>query len=456
MRPEYQISKLIRINSYFEGALSSKAMAGIKIKPVKRLKGKIKVPGDKSISHRAVMLGALAEGVTEIKGFLEAEDCLSTVRAFRALGINIKRVGESELTIEGRGLQGLSEPGRVLDVGNSGTTMRLLLGILAGQDFCAVLTGDDSLRERPMKRVSEPLRKMGALILGRKDGNLAPLTVRGEKLKAIRYSSPIPSAQVKSAVLLAGLYGEGETSVSEPAKSRDHTERMLGFFGAEVGVDGLTVKVKGKSKLTARKVIVPGDISSASFFMVAAAILPGSDVTIVRVGVNPTRKAVLEVLQKMGAEVRISPAGDELFEPLADINVKGGKLKPVSLEGEIIPRVIDEIPIIAVAAALAEGESQIRGASELRVKETDRIKALSINLARLGVKVKEVPDGLIIRGGSPLRGNEVDSFGDHRLAMAMVVAGLVSQGETTVRDTDCINTSFPGFMDTLKKVMNYE
>lgn len=431
-------------------------MDSIKIKPVERLKGEIKVPGDKSISHRAVMMGSLAEGVTEIKGFLEAEDCLSTVRAFQAMGVHIERVSRGRLTIEGRGLQGLSEPEHVLNVGNSGTTMRLLLGILAGQDFCAVLTGDDSLIERPMKRVTKPLREMGALILGRDDGNLAPLAIRGGGLKAIKYSSPIPSAQVKSAILLAGLYAEGETSVTEPAKSRDHTERMLKFFGSEIKVDGLTIRVKGKPKLAARKVVVPGDISSASFFMVAAAMLPGSDVTITEVGINPTRKAILEVLRKMGAKVKISPVRDELFEPMANINVKGARLKPISLEGESIPQIIDEIPIIAVAAALAEGESQIRGASELRVKETDRIKALSINLTKLGVKVEEVPDGLIIRGGNPLKGNEVDSFGDHRLAMAMVVAGLSAQGETTVRDTDCINTSFPGFMDTLKRVMNYK
>ncbi len=430
-------------------------MTDIKIKSVKRLKGEIKVPGDKSISHRAVMIGSLAEGVTEIEGFLNAEDCLSTVRAFQAMGVHIEGVGRDRLAIEGRGLKGLSEPKHILNVGNSGTTLRLLLGILAGQDFCTVLTGDDSLMERPMKRVTEPLQKMGALILGRDDGNLAPLTIRGGRLKAIKYSSSIPSAQVKSAILLAGLYAEGETSITEPAKSRDHTERMLKLFGGEVKVEDLTVKIKGKPKLTTQKVTIPGDMSSASFFLVAAAMLPGSDVTITGVGINPTRKAILEVLQKMGASVKTSPVRDELFEPMADINVKGGKLKPLSLEGEIIPRIIDEIPIVAVAAALAEGESQIRGASELRVKETDRIKALSINLAKLGVKVKEIPDGLIFQGGSPLRGSELDSFGDHRLAMAMVMAGLVSQGETTVLDTDCINTSFPGFMDTLKRVMTY-
>ncbi len=432
-------------------------MVDIKIKSVKRLKGEIKVPGDKSISHRAVMIGSLAKGVTEIEGFLNSEDCLSTVRAFRAMGVCIEEGWDgSRLTIEGRGLKGLSKPEHVLDVGNSGTTMRLLLGILAGQDFPVVLTGDDSLVERPMKRVTEPLRKMGALISGRDAGNLAPLTIRGGQLKAIKYKSPIPSAQVKSALLLAGLYAEGETVITEPAKSRDHTERMLKLFGAEVEVDGLTVKVKSGPVLTARKITVPGDISSASFFMVAAAMFPGSDITITGVGVNPTRKAILEVLREMGAKIKISPVKNALFEPIADINVKGDKLRPINLDGEIIPRLIDEIPIIAVAAALAEGVSQIRGASELRVKETDRIKALSVNLAKLGVKVEEVPDGLIIRGGSPLQGIEVDSFGDHRLAMAMVVAGLSARGETTVLNTDCINTSFPGFMDTLKKVMNYE
>jgi 3-phosphoshikimate 1-carboxyvinyltransferase len=431
-------------------------MASIKIKPVKRLKGKVRVPGDKSISHRAVMIGSLAEGVTEVEGFLNADDCMRTVRAFQALGVRIEGIGRDRLRIEGRGLQGLSEPQEVLNVGNSGTTMRLLLGILAGQDFSAVLTGDDSLLERPMKRVTGPLRKMGALVLGRDDGNLAPLTIRGGRLKAIKYSSPVPSAQVKSAILLAGLSAAGETSVTEPARSRDHTERMLKFFGGKVEVNGLTVKVKSGAKLIARKVIVPGDISSASFFLVAAAILPGSDVTVTGVGINPTRKAILEVLRKMGAEVKVSRVEDELFEPVADINIKGGKLKSINLEGDIIPGIIDELPVIAVAAALAGGESQIRGASELRVKETDRLKALSVNLTKLGVKVRELPDGLIIQGGNPFRGSEVESFGDHRLAMAMVVAGLAARGETTVPDTDCIHTSFPGFMDTLKKVMSYE
>ena len=430
-------------------------MGNLRVKPVKRLEGKIKVPGDKSISHRAVMIGALAEGKTEVEGFLNAEDCLRTVKAFQAMGIKMEGMGSERLRIFGQGLSGLSEPGDILDVGNSGTTMRLLLGILAGQNFSATITGDDSLRQRPMKRVTEPLKEMGALISGPDQGNLAPLTIRGGNLNPINYNSPIPSAQVKSALLLAGLYAEGETSVTEPAQSRDHTERMLKFFGAEVTVNGLTVGVKGRPELTGKGVSIPGDISSASFFLMAAAMLPGSQVTVRGVGMNPTRNRVLQVLEEMGVQLGISNLREDLFEPMADIEVKGGELRPINLDGEIIPKIIDEIPVIAVAAAVAEGKSQIRGVAELRVKETDRLKALAANLTKLGVGVEEQEDGLSIQGGRPLIGTEVDSFGDHRMAMAMVVAGLVAKGKTTIFNTDCINTSFPKFMDTLGRIAVY-
>ena len=430
-------------------------MGNLKIKPVKRLEGSIKAPGDKSISHRVVMIGALAEGRTEVEGFLNAEDCLRTVKAFQSMGIKIEGMGSERLRIFGQGLSGLSEPGDILNAGNSGTTMRLLLGILAGQDFSAVITGDASLRQRPMKRVTEPLRKMGAHISGPDQGNLAPLSIRGGNLSAISYNSPVASAQIKSAILLAGLYAEGETSVTEPAKSRDHTERMLKFFGAEVAVNGLTVKVRGRPKLTGKTVSIPGDISSASFFLMGAAIVPGSRVTVRGVGMNPTRSRVLKVLEEIGAEVTISNLREDHFEPMADIEIKGAKLRPINLGGEIIPKIIDEIPVIAIAACVAEGESQIRGAAELRLKETDRLRALATNLTKLGARVKEVEEGLIIQGGRPLMGTEVDSFGDHRMAMAMVVAGLVAKGETTILNTDCINTSFPEFMDTLEEIAVY-
>ncbi|MCK4261843.1 3-phosphoshikimate 1-carboxyvinyltransferase [bacterium] len=430
-------------------------MGNLKIKPVKRLEGKIKVPGDKSISHRAVMIGALAEGKTEVEGFLNAEDCLNTVRAFQSMGIKIEGMGSERLSIFGQGLSGLSEPGDILDVGNSGTTMRLLLGILAGQNFSAIITGDDSLRQRPMKRVTEPLKEMGALISGPDQGNLAPLTIRGGNLKPINYHCPIPSAQVKSAILLAGLYAEGETSVTEPAKSRDHTERMLKLFGAEVAVDGLRVSVRGKPKLTGQSLTVPGDISSASFIMVAAGMIPGSRVTITDVGINPTRKEILKTLETIGVKISLSQVRENLVEPMADITVEGNELQPIDLDSEVIARIIDEIPAIAVAATVANGRSQIRGASELRVKETDRLRALATNLTKLGARVEEGEDGLIIQGGRHLIGTEVDSFGDHRMAMAMAVAGLVAEGETTVTNTDCINTSFPKFMDTLERIAVY-
>lgn len=421
------------------------------IKPCKKLIGTITVPGDKSISHRAVMLGALASGKTEIHNFLMAEDCLATVKCLQALGVDIK-YHRQVITVAGRGLHGLVEPAAVLDCGNSGTTARLLLGILAGQRFAAIVTGDSSLCKRPMARVVTPLTQMGAQFIGRRQNSLLPLAVRGGSLQAIDYRSPVASAQVKSAILLAGLFCSGRTVVTEPTRSRDHTERMLRLFGAQVEVKGQQVAVTGYPKLTGQKIIIPGDISAAAFFMVAAAVLPGSDVTISGVGLNPTRAGVLEVLRQMGADLQVDNLKQREYELMGDIHIKGGGLKGTVIGGDMIPRLIDEIPILAVAAALAQGETVFCDASELRVKETDRIRALVTELTKFGVKIEERPDGMVINGGFPLVGTICDSYGDHRMAMALAVAALTARGQTTVQRAQCINVSFPAFMDVLNSL----
>lgn len=423
-----------------------------KIVPVKGLNGTIKIPGDKSISHRSIMLGALAEGVTEVEGFLMGADCLSTVSCFRQLGITIQETAKQSLTIEGRGLMGLSEPKDVLNVGNSGTTMRLMLGLLAGQSFYATLTGDESIRQRPMKRVTQPLSNMGAQIFGRKRGTLAPLSVVGQTLKPITYHSPVASAQVKSAILLAGLYANGETTVIEPALSRDHSERMLSYFGAQVKRDGLMVSIQGQPHLVGKKISVPGDISSAAFFMVAGSILPDSELVIENVGINPTRNGIITVLQEMGAKISLQQEREETGEPVADIHVKTSQLKGIKIGGDMIPTLIDEIPIIAVAAALAEGKTEIRDAAELKVKETNRIEVMAKNLTRMGVRVEELPDGLIIYGSSRIKGVEVNSFGDHRIAMSLAIAGLVASGETLINEAECATISYPRFFEDIKKL----
>jgi 3-phosphoshikimate 1-carboxyvinyltransferase len=424
------------------------------IKPAKRLRGEVSVPGDKSISHRSVMFGALADGKTHVRGFLPGADCLSTVDCFRKLGVTVEQLSPTELIVHGVGLDGLKEPQDVLDVGNSGTTMRLLLGILAGQPFHAVMTGDASIRRRPMGRVTVPLREMGARIDGREEGRLAPLSVRGGRLQALRYESPVASAQVKSAILLAGLFAEGETGVKEPELSRDHTERMLRAFGVEVrDVDGY-VTVRGGSRLKACEIEVPGDISSAAFLLVAAAICPGSDVTIRGVGVNPTRTGILDVLTAMGASIERLNERESGGEPIADLRVQGGELRGTQVGGALIPRLIDEIPVLAVAATQAEGVTEIRDAEELKVKESNRIATTARELRKLGAEVEELEDGLRIVGKTPLKGGAViDTYHDHRIAMAMAVAGLVASGETVVRDWEAVDVSFPGFaelMETLK------
>jgi 3-phosphoshikimate 1-carboxyvinyltransferase len=416
------------------------------IEPATSLRGATAVPGDKSISHRSVMFGALAEGVTHVTGFLPGADCLSTVNCFRKLGVTVEQVSATELKVHGVGLYGLQEPGDVLDVGNSGTTMRLLLGILAGQPFHATLTGDASIRRRPMGRVTVPLREMGAKIDGREEGRLAPLSVRGGGLKAIRYDSPVASAQIKSAVLLAGLFADGKTSVREPEPSRDHTERMLRAFGVDVQErDGL-ITVTGGSRLTATAIEVPGDISSAAFLLVAAAILPGSDVTIRGVGVNPTRTGILDVLREMGAEIELLKERESGGEPIADIRVQGGELRAVTVGGATIPRLIDEIPVLAVAATQAVGVTEIRDAKELKVKESNRIATTAAELRKFGAKVEELEDGLRIIGRTPLSGGAViETYHDHRIAMAMAVAALAADGPTTIRDWEAVDVSFPGF-----------
>jgi 3-phosphoshikimate 1-carboxyvinyltransferase len=423
----------------------------LKITPAKTLSGATRVPGDKSISHRAVMLGALAHGDTCIENFLPSEDCLATVRCLNALGVKFTAAAKDKLYIHGQGLTGLTEPFEVLDAGNSGTTMRLLAGILAGQPFFSILTGDASLCRRPMGRVVKPLTQMGAKIWGRQDGNYPPLSIRGGKLKGIHYTLPVASAQVKSAILLAGLFAAGKTSAAEPVPTRDHTERMLKFFKADISLANNTVQVEGGRPLAAKKIYVPGDISAAAFFLVAGAIVPKADITLTKVGINPTRTGIIEVLKKMGADITIFNQQELNNEPFADLRVKAASLKGVSIGGKLVPRLIDEIPILAVAAACAHGDTIIRDAAELKVKESNRLATVAEELRKFGVETTELADGLIVRGGGrdALQGAECFSHKDHRIAMAMAVAGLAAQGQTLIKDTECIATSFPDFEQVL-------
>lgn len=428
----------------------------LRIKPATALQGEVIVPGDKSISHRAVMLGAIAEGDTVIENFLPGEDCLSTIDCMRKLGIKIDGPDDNVVVVHGRGLDGLAEPDDILDAGNSGTTMRLLLGILAGQQFFSVITGDASLRRRPMARLTGPLGEMGAFISGRQGASLAPLAVKGGNLKAIFFKSNVASAQVKSAVLLAGLYADAEslTTVTEPHHSRDHTERMLAYLGAEVEVAGNSVRVKGHPLLKGKRLVVPGDISSAAFFMVAASIVPGSDLILPGVGINPTRSGILDVLREMGAGIELLDQRLAGKEPVADIRVRyAGALSGVTVSGETIPRLIDEVPVLAVAAALAEGTTIIKDAAELRVKESDRIATILMLLNMLGADAEQLPDGLLIRGGRRLKAVSCESHGDHRIAMAAAIAGLAAEGETVVRGAECIDVSFPGFASVINNIL---
>ena len=431
-----------------EQALENRTM----LKPTRSLRGEISVPGDKSISHRSIMLGSLAEGTTRVSGFLMGEDNLSTWKAFESMGVAIRQTGPDALEIEGVGLDGLVEPGDVLDCGNSGTTMRLMSGLMAGQNFFSVLTGDKYLRQRPMKRVVTPLAAMGARIWGRDGGERAPLAIQGGSLKPASYASPVASAQVKSAVLLAGLSVEGQTTVTEPHLSRDHSERMLTCFGADVQPFEGGVSLKGRPRLLAQDVKVPGDISSAAFFMVAGLVTPGSELMIRNVGINPTRSGIIDILTAMGGELELHSIREQSGEPVADILVRHSRLKGIEIGGDMVPRAIDEFPVITVAAALAEGTTTIRDAAELRVKETDRIAAMVSELSKLGGRVEARPDGMFITGVEQLNGGTVSSHGDHRIAMSMAVAALSATDAVTIEDTVCTETSFPGFWDLLDKI----
>ncbi|MBI4549469.1 MAG: 3-phosphoshikimate 1-carboxyvinyltransferase [Candidatus Omnitrophica bacterium] len=415
------------------------------------VKGTLSPPGDKSISHRAIMLSSLAEGESRIENFLRAEDCLSTVEAFRTLGVSIEVPPEGAVIVKGQGMAGLKAPGKEVYVGNSGTTMRLLLGILAGQPFIATLSGDASLTRRPMKRVTDPLRAMGAKIQGPQDANFPPLTVKGGELRGIEFDNELSSAQVKSALLLAGLFAEGETRVKEKIPSRDHTERMLTLFGADFERQGPVSIVRKTRSLKPQAMAVPADISSAAFFIVAALITPGSDVLIKNVILNPTRTGILKVLEKMGAQISLENVREN-WEPVGDLRVRSSVLKGVRITKKSIPSLIDELPVLMVACALAEGPSEIRGAAELRVKETDRIKAMCDNLGRLGVEVKEFADGCRIQGTGTFRAAETDSFDDHRIAMSMAVGGLRSSGEVAIRGKECVAISYPRFFEDLGRL----
>jgi 3-phosphoshikimate 1-carboxyvinyltransferase len=420
-----------------------------RVRPVRRLVGECEVPGDKSISHRAALLGALAEGPTEVQGYLEGEDCLRTITAIQMMGVDVTKKGPGHYRIAGAGLGGLVEPPDVIDCGNSGTTARLLIGFVAGQPFWTLLTGDESLRRRPMKRVAEPLMRMGATIVGRADGGRLPLAVRGAaRPRAIAYDTPVASAQVKSAILLAGLRADGPVTVREPAPSRDHSEVMLRAFG--VGIerpDARTVTLH-PGPLRGTAIQVPGDISSAAFVLAAGLIVPGAHVSVRRVGVNPTRTGLLDVLAAMQAPLTTKAQGGEA-EPMAALTVSAGPLAATTVAGALIPRLIDEIPVLAVLGAMARGTTEIRDAAELRVKESDRIAVLGRELMKMGVRIEERADGMAIPGGQRFRGARVAAAGDHRMAMALAVAGLVADGETVIEDTACVQTSFPTFVQTL-------
>jgi 3-phosphoshikimate 1-carboxyvinyltransferase len=417
-----------------------------------RLVGEVTIPGDKSISHRAIMFGSLAKGTTKITNFLLGEDCLSTIACFRKLGVQIE-VSEDEVVVYGKGIEGLKEAHEVLDVGNSGTTARLMMGILSGLPFHSVIIGDESIGKRPMKRVTKPLKMMGTSIDGREDATYTPISIRGGSLNSISYASPVSSAQVKSSILLAGLFANGTTTVTEPEKSRDHSERMLKAFGCELVVDGNKVSINGNQELTATDVIVPGDISSAAFFLVAGSIVPNSEILLKNVGVNPTRTGILTVLERMGANITLEDEKVVNGEPIANIRVKSSNLKSTVIGGAEIPTCIDELPILALAAALADGETIIKDAEELRVKETDRIQTVVTELTNLGVSIEATKDGMIIQGNSSLIGANVNSHGDHRMGMMLSIAALLAKGDTIIENTECIAVSFPNFKEQLNDLI---
>lgn len=438
-------------------------MEKIKITKAKNFRGELTPPPDKSISHRAIMLASIAEGTSIVRNFLNAEDPVSTINAFRQLGIEIEEArdarqgAQGELVIKGKGLYGLRESFDIIDCGNSGTTVRLLSGILAGSPFFSVLTGDASLKQRPMARVINPLKEMGADISGRGADKYLPVAIKGRKLRGKDYLMPVASAQVKSCLILAGLYATGITTIIEPRKSRDHTERMLKAMGAGIEVEGITIRVSGQGagvgELRTIDMTVPADFSSAAFFIAAALIVPGSELMLRDVCVNPTRTGMLEIIKNMGGTIKLENLRDISGEPVADIYCKSlNALKAVKIEGDIIPSLIDEFPILCILATQAEGVTEIRGAGELRVKESDRIKAMATELNKLGVELEEYPDGIAIKGKSMLKGCEVESYNDHRIAMSLAIAGLIAEGETIIDDSSCVDISFPGFFEELKKL----
>ena len=423
------------------------------------LSGRVTVPGDKSISHRSLLFGAIAEGITTIEGLLPAEDPISTAACLRAMGVTISPIEAGDIVrVEGVGLDGLQEPNQVLNCGNSGTTMRLMLGLLAGRaGRHFVLDGDASLRRRPMRRVGQPLESMGADIRGREGGNQAPLAVQGRRLKGTVIGTPVASAQVKSALLLAALTAESPTTVIEPAQSRDHSERMLKAFGADLTVGGEMsrhISVRPGAVLHGQSVVVPGDISSAAFWLVAGALVPGADLTIENVGLNPTRTGILEVLEQMGARIEVLNPRDVAGEPVGDLRVTHGPLKPFQFGEEIMPRLVDEVPILSVAACFCDGESRISGASELRVKETDRLAVMARQLKAMGADIEEHEDGITIRGGRQLRGAGLDSETDHRVAMSLAVAALLATGDSTLERSEAAAVSYPTFWDELERLRN--
>lgn len=419
---------------------------------VNSLKGEVSIPGDKSISHRAVMFGSLAEGTTEVTNFLQGADCLSTISCFRKLGIEIENTSQ-RILIHGKGLHGLTEPSDTLDTGNSGTTTRLISGILAGQRFTTILNGDASIQTRPMKRIMTPLSMMGADITSLKGNDCAPLRICGGQLHGVSYTSPVASAQVKSCILLAGLYADAPTSVTEPALSRNHTELMLAGFGAHVTSSGTTATIEPEPDLNGMKIEVPGDISSAAYFLAAGLMIPNSEIMIKNVGINPTRDGILRVAKEMGGDITILNEKTSGGEPTCDLLVRSSSLKSVTIGGEIIPTLIDEIPMIAVMACFAEGITTIKDAQELKVKESNRIDTVVTNLKAMGAHIEATDDGMIIEGGYPLHGAVIDSHLDHRIAMSFAVGALGADGETTIEGADCVKISYPEFYQTLEKLI---
>lgn len=415
------------------------------------LRGEIEIPGDKSISHRAIMFGSLAKGTTEVTHFLQGADCLSTISCFQKLGIEIENTQE-KIIIHGKGLQGLSAPTDILDCGNSGTTTRLISGILSGQNFTSTLTGDASIQKRPMKRIMDPLRQMGADITSVHDNNCAPLMIKGSNLHGIHYHSPIASAQVKSSILLAGLYAEGETRVTEPYISRNHSEIMLSHFGANVRTEGTTAILLPDPILEGQKIAVPGDISSAAYFIAAGLLVPGSEILLKNVGINPTRGGILRVAKEMGGEIELLNMNTDNGEPTADLLVKFSALHGITIGGEIIPTLIDEVPIIAIMAAFAKGTTVIKDAAELKVKESNRIQVMVDNLKAMGADIESTDDGMIIHGGKDLHGAIIDSHMDHRIAMSFAIASLLADGHTTILDKNCVDISFPTFYQDLDRL----